>query len=118
MGDELDINASATLSCSALTAYGALKNAELKPNDNVVIVGAGGLGLMAIQLAKAGPLLSVLNIYTDYNKERLIKLAQWVDQNNMIVKVEKTFSSDEAAQALYYPKDICIQGKEVVLAIQ
>lgn len=52
-GDELDTDASATLSCSALTAYGAVKNANLKPNDNVVIVGAGGLGLMAIQLAKA-----------------------------------------------------------------
>jgi alcohol dehydrogenase, propanol-preferring len=50
---DMDTNASATLSCSALTAYGAVKNADLKPNDNVVIVGAGGLGLMAIQLAKA-----------------------------------------------------------------
>jgi propanol-preferring alcohol dehydrogenase len=51
--DEMDNDASATLSCSALTAYGAVKNANLKPYDNVVIVGAGGLGLMAIQLAKA-----------------------------------------------------------------
>ena len=49
----MDTDASATLSCSALTAYGAVKNANLKPDDNVVIVGAGGLGLMAIQLAKA-----------------------------------------------------------------
>ncbi|HET7147614.1 MAG TPA: alcohol dehydrogenase [Candidatus Nitrosopolaris sp.] len=51
--DEMDTDASATLSCSSLTAYGAVKSAKLKPNDNVVIVGAGGLGLMAIQLAKA-----------------------------------------------------------------
>lgn len=51
--DSIDIDAAATLSCSALTAYGAVKNASLKPNDNVVIVGAGGLGLMAMQLAKA-----------------------------------------------------------------
>ena len=51
--DELNSDASATLSCSALTAYGAVKNAGLKPNDNAVVVGAGGLGLMAIQLAKA-----------------------------------------------------------------
>ena len=49
----MDTDASATLSCSALTAYGAVKNANLKPYDNVVIVGAGGLGLMSIQLAKA-----------------------------------------------------------------
>ena len=53
MDQEMDTNESATLSCSALTAYGAVKNANLKPNDNVVIVGAGGLGLMAIQLARA-----------------------------------------------------------------
>ncbi|MGZ5511302.1 MAG: alcohol dehydrogenase [Nitrososphaeraceae archaeon] len=53
LGEELDTDTSAPLSCSALTAYGAVKNANLTPNDNVVIVGTGGLGLMAIQLAKA-----------------------------------------------------------------
>ena len=53
LGDEIDTDISAPLSCSALTAYGAVKNGNLTPNDNVVIVGTGGLGLMAIQLAKA-----------------------------------------------------------------
>jgi propanol-preferring alcohol dehydrogenase len=50
---DMDTDSSAPLSCSALTAYGAVKNTNLKPNDNVVIVGAGSLGLMAIQLAKS-----------------------------------------------------------------
>jgi alcohol dehydrogenase, propanol-preferring len=50
----MDIDASATLSCSGLTAYNAIKNSVIKANDNVVIVGGtGGLGLMAVQLAKA-----------------------------------------------------------------
>ena len=35
LGDGMDTDASATLSCSALTAYGAVKNASLKPADNV-----------------------------------------------------------------------------------
>jgi propanol-preferring alcohol dehydrogenase len=48
----MDMDTSAPLSCAALTAYGAVKNAGLKPDDNVVVVGTGGLGLMAIQLAK------------------------------------------------------------------
>ncbi len=53
LDDKMDIDASAVLGCSVLTAYGAVKNAELKPNDNVIVVGAGGIGLMAIQSVKA-----------------------------------------------------------------
>src|SRR5438874_1209862 len=53
IGDEMDTDTTAPLSCAGLTAYGAVKNANLKPDDNVVIVGTEGLGLMAIQLAKA-----------------------------------------------------------------
>jgi propanol-preferring alcohol dehydrogenase len=67
--DDIDIDAAATLSCSALTAYGAVKNTNLTPNDNVVIVGAGGLGLMAIQLAKA--ITGSRIIAMDLNDEKL-----------------------------------------------
>jgi D-arabinose 1-dehydrogenase-like Zn-dependent alcohol dehydrogenase len=48
----------ATYACSGLTAFGALKKVgDLGPLDEVVIIGAGGVGMMAIQIA-----LSVLNI--------------------------------------------------------
>src|SRR6476660_9566266 len=53
IGNDMDMDSTAPLSCAGLTAYGAIKNANLKPDDNVVIVGTGGLGLMAIQLVRA-----------------------------------------------------------------
>ena len=53
IGDDMNTDTSAPLACAGLTSYGAIKNANLKPDENVVIVGTGGLGLMAIQLAKA-----------------------------------------------------------------
>ncbi|HKU49711.1 MAG TPA: alcohol dehydrogenase [Nitrososphaera sp.] len=62
--DDADTDESSILSCSALTAYSAVKNATVNPDDNVVVVGAGGVGLMAIQLVKAtsGARIIVLDI--------------------------------------------------------
>src|SRR5919112_841094 len=49
--------------------------------------------------------------FTQVNRERLTKLAQWVDQNNIRVNVEKKFSLDEAGDALDYQKDVHPRGK-------
>jgi alcohol dehydrogenase, propanol-preferring len=74
IGQKLDIDRAATLSCSSLTAYGAVKNANLKPGDNVVIVGAGGgLGLMAVQLAKAVTGARIIAMDLDLEKLRIAK---------------------------------------------
>jgi len=52
-GDVSD-SLAATYACSGLTAYGALKKVgALEAGDEVVIIGAGGVGSMAIQVAKA-----------------------------------------------------------------
>jgi alcohol dehydrogenase, propanol-preferring len=69
----MDTNASARLSCSALTAYGAVKSTNLKPFDNVVIVGTGGLGLMAIQLSKAVTGSKIIAMDLDDEKLRAAK---------------------------------------------
>ena len=42
----------APLLCAGLTAYGALRRADLKAGETVAIFGCGGLGLYAVQLAK------------------------------------------------------------------
>lgn len=52
-GDAPD-SLAATYACSGLTAYGALKKVgELASGDEVVIIGAGGVGMMAIQIARS-----------------------------------------------------------------
>src|SRR5919107_3350370 len=52
--------------------------------------------------------------FTQVNRERLTKLAQWVDQNNIRVNVDKTFPLDEAAEALDYQRDVHPRGKVVL----
>jgi NADPH:quinone reductase-like Zn-dependent oxidoreductase len=54
--------------------------------------------------------------FTQADRERLTKLTQWVDENNIRVNVEKTFLLDEAGKALDYQKDVHPRGK-VVLAM-
>jgi propanol-preferring alcohol dehydrogenase len=64
----LDPNSSASLACSGLTAYTAVKKAELHPGQMVVVIGAGGLGLMAVQLAKATTNARIAIVDIDENK--------------------------------------------------
>jgi NADPH:quinone reductase-like Zn-dependent oxidoreductase len=52
--------------------------------------------------------------FTQVNRERLTKLAQWVDQNNIRVNVDRTFPLDEAAKALDYQRDVHPRGKVVL----
>jgi propanol-preferring alcohol dehydrogenase len=73
LDENMDLDASATLSCSALTAYGAVRNAVLNPYDNLVVVGAGGLGLMAIQLAKSVTGANIIAMDLDDNKLNVAK---------------------------------------------
>jgi alcohol dehydrogenase len=53
--------------------------------------------------------------FTQADRERLTKLAQWVDQNNIRVNVEKEFSLDEAGNALDYQRDVHPRGKVVLV---
>lgn len=52
--------------------------------------------------------------FTQVNRKRLTDLAEWADQNNIRMNVDKTFSLDEAAKALDYQKDVHPRGKVVL----
>ena len=53
----------AILGCAVSTAYHALRRGRVKPEDTVVVIGVGGLGMHAVQLAKrvfrAGTIIAV-----------------------------------------------------------
>lgn len=49
----IDLDGAASLACSGLTAYTAVKKSNATSQSNMVIFGAGGLGLMGVQIARA-----------------------------------------------------------------
>jgi 2-desacetyl-2-hydroxyethyl bacteriochlorophyllide A dehydrogenase len=51
--DEISFTAGATLMCASATALHALRKGRVKAGETVAVFGVGGLGLSAIQLAKA-----------------------------------------------------------------
>ena len=52
--DPLPINQAATLMCSGVTAYGALKRLVNRPRQrNLLLIGLGGVGMMGLSLAQA-----------------------------------------------------------------
>ena len=53
--------------------------------------------------------------FTQADSGRLTKVAKWVDENKDIrINIEKTFSLDEAGEALDYQKDVHPRGKVVL----
>ena len=86
------------------------------------ILKRGGTGIIVSTLEQPNQELmgkfgvKAIFVFSQVNRERLTKLAQWVDQNNVRVNVDKMFPLDDAAKALEYQKDGHPRGK-VVLAI-
>ena len=86
---EVSDSLAATYACSGLTAYGALKKvSDCGKDDDLVIIGAGGVGMMAIQIA-----LSVFNIkpiVVDIDDEKLAKASS--------LGAKMTFNSSDRLQ--------------------
>ena len=71
--ESVALEAAAIMMCSTATALHALRKAELAAGDRVAIFGVGGLGMSAVQLARA---MGALEVYAvDLDSDRL-KLAE------------------------------------------
>jgi NADPH:quinone reductase-like Zn-dependent oxidoreductase len=61
--------------------------------------------------------VKAVSLFTQANRERLTRLAEWVDQNNVRVNIEKIFPLNEASEALDYQRNVHPRGK-IVLVMQ
>jgi propanol-preferring alcohol dehydrogenase len=68
--DEIPFEQGAILMCSSATSFHALKKARCAPGETVAVFGIGGLGLSAIQLARAFGATQVLAV--DINATKLV----------------------------------------------
>jgi 2-desacetyl-2-hydroxyethyl bacteriochlorophyllide A dehydrogenase len=67
--DEVPLEQAAVLMCSSSTSFHALRKGRLQAGETVAVFGAGGLGMSAIQLARA---LGALDVYAvDINADKL-----------------------------------------------
>ncbi len=66
--DGVELDSATSLACSGLTAYNAVKKAIVNSPEYLLIIGAGGLGLMAIQIAKAISKAKIICIDNDDKK--------------------------------------------------
>ena len=96
----IELEAAASLACSGLTAYTAVKKANMNSPEYLVIIGAGGLGLMGIQIAKAITKAKVICVDLDDKKLDTAKKmgADFVINSNIIGSV--TTGSGNAAQKI------------------
>jgi len=61
-------DAATSIACSGLTAYSAIKKSNVNSPEFLVIIGAGGLGLMGVQIAKAITKAKIICVDLDDSK--------------------------------------------------
>lgn len=71
--DGVDPDAATSLACSGLTAYTAIKKANHNSPEFLVIIGAGGLGLMGVQIAHAISTAKIVCVDLDDTKLKTAK---------------------------------------------
>lgn len=73
--NQLGYQEAATLPCAAVTAWHALfESSDVRPGDTALLLGTGGVSILALQLAKAAGLRAIITSSSDEKLQRARKL--------------------------------------------
>jgi 2-desacetyl-2-hydroxyethyl bacteriochlorophyllide A dehydrogenase len=72
---EIPFEQGATLMCASATAFHALRKSRLRAGETAAVIGVGGLGISAVQMARAAGAFSVFAV--DVREESLELAAQY-----------------------------------------
>ena len=91
--EEIPFEHGAILMCSSATSLHALRKARLQSGETVAVFGVGGLGMSAVQLAKA---LGALDVYAvDIHAEKLERAASYgaipihADKDDAVAEIQR-----------------------------
>ncbi len=108
--DEIPFEQGATLMCASATSFHALRKSRLRAGESAAIFGIGGLGMSAIQLARAFGALEVFAVDINEEKLRLSSLygaipvnARLVDPVAEIRKLTKSKGVDVSLELIGLP---------------
>ncbi|MEO8765363.1 MAG: alcohol dehydrogenase catalytic domain-containing protein [Ginsengibacter sp.] len=89
MKDNIPFASAAIISCGVMTGYGSVVNvAKVKAGSSVVVIGAGGVGLNAIQGARISGALKIIAI--DINANRLQMAIEYGATHTLVADREDT----------------------------
>jgi propanol-preferring alcohol dehydrogenase len=129
--DEIPFEAGATLMCASATALHALRKGRVEAGETVAVFGVGGLGLSAIQLAKAFGAVEVFAV--DIKRDKLELASEYgaipvdasrVDAVAEIQKLTKGKGVDVGIEMIGLPKtmkqtveSLGVMGRAVIVGI-
>lgn len=90
LGD-VNVESATSLACSGLTAYTAIKKASTNAPRYIVIVGAGGLGLMGVQIAHAITDATIICVDLD---EKKLETARKMGAHHTIISKSENAVND------------------------
>jgi propanol-preferring alcohol dehydrogenase len=129
--DEIPLDHAAIMMCSSATSLHAIRKARLKPGETVAVFGVGGLGISAVQLARAYGARRVFAI--DINPAKLELAEQFgaepvnASQNDPVDEIRRKTGGrgvDVALELIGLPltmqqafKSLAVQGRAAIAGI-